>query len=69
MFLMVLGLVFISSCNKNNENDAINCLTFDVQQPLLFIRVIYTIGTNLIENGTIDPTTISVKGNFANASF
>lgn len=65
--LIVLGLVLISSCNNNDDD--INCLTFDVEQPLLFVRIIDATGTNLIENGSIDPAMIDVKGDFLNASF
>ncbi|MFK7774712.1 MAG: hypothetical protein AB8F94_21415 [Saprospiraceae bacterium] len=66
--LIIFVFVLIISCNKNDD-DCINCGTFDAELPLLFVKIMATSGTNLIENGTIDPTNINVEGDFSTASF
>lgn len=66
--LIVFVFVLIISCNKNDD-DGINCGTFDAELPLLFVKIIDTSGNNLIENGTINPTNVNVEGDFSTASF
>ena len=55
--LVMIGLLFIS-CSSND--DGIDCSLFDPQAPSLFLKLVDSNGTNLIENGTIDPDEISI---------
>jgi hypothetical protein len=66
--LIVFGLVLLTNCN-NNEDDGIDCSLFDPAFPELHIRLVDETGTNLIENGTINPENITVEGNFSNPGF
>lgn len=67
ILVVVLGLVLMISCKSSNED--VNCLTFDAEAPQLFVRIIDAEGTNLIENGTIDSTSMNIEGDFLDASF
>ena len=59
-------LLFIS-CSSND--DEIDCELFDPAFADLYIKLVDIQGNNLIENGTIDPDKISVRGDFPGASF
>ncbi len=54
-------------CSNNDEE--IDCELIDFAFPSLFIRLVDDAGTNLIENGTIDPDDISVQGDFKSPGF
>ena len=64
--LILIGLLL--SCS-NNDDDGIDCSLFDPAFPELYIRLVDETGTNLIDNGTIDPDNITIEGNFSNADF
>lgn len=53
----------------SNSDDGIDCSLYDPAFPALYVRIVDETGTNLIENGTIDPVYISVEGDFLNAGF
>ena len=65
--IILVGLLFLSC--SNDDNDGIDCALFDPAFPSLYIRIVDDAGTNLIENGTIDPNNITVEGNFTGAGF
>ena len=65
--VLLIGIL-ISSCS-NNDDEGIDCSLFDPAFPELYIRLVDETGANLIENGTIDPENITVKGNFSNPGF
>ncbi|RCS25959.1 hypothetical protein DUT90_09260 [Polaribacter sp. WD7] len=66
LILLVLGFGVIISCY---EKENINCLTFEIERPQLFIKIINNEGVNLIENGTINSTNITIEENSSNISF
>lgn len=66
--LLLVG-IFISSCSNNEDDDGIDCSLFDPEFPGLYIRLVDETGTNLIQNGTIDPENITVEGDFSNPGF
>ena len=68
ILLFIMIGVLLSNCSSD-DNDGIDCALFDPEFPSLFIRIVDADGTNLIENGTIDPENISVQGDFPNAAF
>ena len=65
--LLFIGILFISCSNE--EDNGINCSLFDPAFPELYVRLVDETGANLIENGTIDPETIMVEGDFSNPGF
>ena len=65
---LTLIVVLSMSCSKGKDED-VNCSLFDPIFPGLYIRLVDESGSNLIENGTIDPDEISVEGNFSEAGF
>ena len=64
--LILIGLLL--SCS-NNDDDGIDCSLFDPAFPELYIRLVDETGTNLIDNGTIDPDNITIEGNFSIREF
>lgn len=68
IILVVLGFGLIISCNEKEENN-INCSTFDVEKPQLFIKINDATKTNLIENGTINSTNVTIEYIASNISF
>lgn len=67
IIFILIGLL-LSSCSNNDDN-TINCATFDPFFPELYIRLVDETGNNLIENGTIEPNDITVEGDFPNPLF
>lgn len=65
--IILIGFLF-QSCSRDDD-DGIDCQLFDPAFPSLLIRIVDTTGTNIIENGTIDPNNIVVEGDFTNAGF
>ncbi len=65
--LLFIGILFIS-CSSDDDN-GIDCSLFDPAFPELYIRLVDETGTNLIENGTIDPENITIEGDFSNPGF
>ena len=55
--ILILGLL-LSNCS--NQDD-IGCDIFDPATPFLAIKLVDSNGINLIENGTIDPTEITLQ--------
>lgn len=68
VFTIILIGLLISSCS-NDDNNGIDCSLFDPAFPSLFIRIVDSNGANLIENGTINPSNITIDGDFPNAGF
>lgn len=64
---IIIGILF-ANCSKA-DGDGIDCALFDPMFPSLNIKMVDGAGINLIENGTIDPTTITVEGDFPGAGF
>ncbi|GGD97912.1 hypothetical protein [Maribacter cobaltidurans] len=67
LILFLIGILF-TSCSSDDDN-GIDCSLFDPAFPELYIRLVDETGTNLIENGTIDPENITVEGDFSNPGF
>ncbi|MCQ0112549.1 hypothetical protein [Zhouia amylolytica] len=67
IFSLLLFGLFIASCS--NKDDGIDCSLFDPAFPELNVRITDEAGNNLIENGTIDPDSITVTGDFSGAGF
>ena len=65
--LFLIGIL-LTSCSNDDDN-GIDCSLFDPAFPELYIRLVDETGTNLIENGTIDPENITVEGDFSNPGF
>lgn len=65
--LLLIGILF-TSCSNDDDN-GIDCSLFDPAFPELYIRLVDETGANLIENGTIDPESITVEGDFSNPGF
>lgn len=68
LFTLILIGLLLSSCS-NDDEEGIDCALFDPAFPSLYVRLVDDSGTNLIENGTIDPDDISVDGDFPGAGF
>jgi len=66
IFISILGFIF--GCSSSDEG-GIDCTLYDPAFPSLHIRIVDSAGTNLIDNGVIDPNNISVEGDFPNAQF
>lgn len=58
----------LSSCTNDDENE-IDCRLFDPVFPSLYVSLIDENGENLFENGTINPDSLRVTGNFEGAGF
>ena len=69
LFLLVTVTVLIGCSNDDDDDQGIDCALFDPGFPSLFIRIVDSTGTNLIENGTIDPDNISVEADFPGGDF
>lgn len=65
--LILIGLLF-SNCS-NDDDEGIDCALFDPAFPTLFLRIVDNTGVNLIRNGTIDSSNITVEGDFSGAGF
>jgi len=67
--LMILLIGLLAYSCSNNDDGGIDCSLFDPAFPELYIRLVDETGTNLLENGTIDPEDITVQGDFSNPGF
>jgi len=65
--LFLIG-IFLTSCSSEDDN-GIDCSLFDPAFPEIYIRLVDETGTNLIENGTIEPENITIEGDFSNPGF
>jgi hypothetical protein len=65
--LLILALIISMGCSS--DDDKIDCALYDPGFASLYVKFIDNSGENLIENGTIDPSDISVEGDFSEASF
>ncbi|CAN0581850.1 unnamed protein product [Ectocarpus sp. 12 AP-2014] len=64
--LIAVGMLF--SCSNTDEEE-IDCRLFDPAFPSLYLRLEDENGVNLFENGSIDPDSLRVTGNFEGAGF
>lgn len=60
--LILIGLLF-SNCS-NNDDDENDCI-LDMAAPSLHLKMVDATGTNLFENGTIDPNNIRVEADYS----
>lgn len=60
--LILIGLLFSSCSNNDDEGD--DCI-LDMAVASLHLRIVDTAGTNLFENGTIDPDNIRVEADYS----
>lgn len=63
--VLLLALAIMLSCSK----DEVDCSLFDPLFPELSVRLVDENGINLIENGTINPDSISIAADFNNPYF
>ncbi len=68
LLLVILSVNMLFSFTDDNPED-IDCALFDPASPTLYVKLIDDNGDNLIENGTIDPDSLHVTGDFANVGF
>lgn len=66
--LLVFGLMGLL-CACADDEPEIDCSLFDPAFPTLFIKWVDESGNNLITNGSIQPDSLRVAGNFPNAGF
>ncbi|MCM5663774.1 hypothetical protein [Galbibacter mesophilus] len=69
IFTLLLISILMFSCSNDDDGEEIDCALFDPMVSSLLIRLVDQDGTNLIENGTINPENITVEGNFPNPDF
>ncbi len=67
--LVVLVIMIPIWIGCSNDDDEIDCALINTVSPNLYLRIVDNTGTNLIENGTIDPNDISVESDFLGAGF
>lgn len=66
VLILVFTVTTLISCSNKDGED---CSLFDPVFPSLYLKIVDSNGTNLLENETFKSEDISVKGNFSNASF
>ncbi|MFD0799206.1 hypothetical protein ACFQZJ_17150 [Maribacter chungangensis] len=68
ILLFFLVCTILSSCTNDDDN-GIDCRLFDPAFPSLYVSLVDENGENLFENGTMNPDSLRVNGNFEGAGF